>query len=60
MLGRCRVTIIFALVAVVLLLITMLLVFFCQILTNENKLIEMANDIKRIEEKVDKMYDRMF
>ena len=53
-------TIIFALVAVVLLLITMLLVFFCQILSNENKLIEMANDIKRIEEKVDKMYDRMF
>ena len=60
MLGRCRVTIIFALVAVVLLLITMLLVFFCQILANENKLIEMANDIKMIEEKVDKMYDRMF
>ena len=60
MLGRCRVTIIFALVAVVLLLITMLLVFFCQILANENKLIEMANDIKRIEENVDKMYDRMF
>ena len=60
MLGRCRVTIIFALVAVVLLLITMLLVFFCQISSNENKLIEMANDIKRIEEKVDKMYDRMF
>lgn len=60
MFGRCRVTIIFALVAVVLLLITMLLVFFCQILANENKLIEMANDIKRIEEKVDKMYDRMF
>ena len=60
MLGRCRVTIIFALVAVVLLLITMLLVFFCQILANEKKLIEMANDIKRIEEKVDKMYDRMF
>ena len=60
MLGRCRVTIIFALVAVVLLLITMLLVFFCQILANENKLIEMANDIKSIEEKVDKMYDRMF
>ena len=60
MLGRCRVTIIFALVAVVLLLITMLLVFFFQILANENKLIEMANDIKRIEEKVDKMYDRMF
>ena len=60
MLGRCRVTIIFALVAVVLLLITMLLVFFCQILANENKLIEMANDIKRIEEKVDKMYYRMF
>ena len=59
MLGRCRVTIIFALVAVVLLLITMLLVFFCQILANENKLIEMANDIKRIEENVDKMYDRM-
>ena len=60
MLGRCRVTIIFALVAVVLLLITMLLVFFCQILANENKLIEMANYIKRIEEKVDKMYDKMF
>lgn len=60
MLGRCRVTIIFALVAVVLLLITMLLVFFCQISSNENKLIEMANYIKRIEEKVDKMYDRMF
>ena len=60
MLWRCRVTIIFALVAVVLLLITMLLVFFCQILANENKLIEMANDIKMIEEKVDKMYDRMF
>ena len=60
MLGRCRVTIIFALVAVTLLVITMLLVFFCQILTNENKLIEMANDIKRIGEKVDKMYDRMF
>ena len=53
-------TIIFALVAVVLLLITMLLVFFCQISSNENKLIEMANYIKRIEEKVDKMYDRMF
>ena len=53
-------TIIFELVAVVLLLITMLLVFFCQILANENNLIEMANDIKRIEEKVDKMYDRMF
>lgn len=60
MLGRCRVTIIFALVAVTLLVITMLLVFFCQILSNENKLIEMANDIKRIGEKVDKMYDRMF
>lgn len=60
MLGRCRVTIIFALVAVVLLLITMLLVFFCQISSNENKLIEMANYIKRIEEKVDKMYDKMF
>lgn len=60
MLGRCRVTIIFALVAVTLLVITMLLVFFCQILANENKLIEMANDIKRIGEKVDKMYDRMF
>lgn len=53
-------TIIFALVAVTLLVITMLLVFFCQILANENKLIEMANDIKRIGEKVDKMYDRMF
>lgn len=60
MLGRYRVTIIFALVAVTLLVITMLLVFFCQILANENKLIEMANDIKRIGEKVDKMYDRMF
>lgn len=60
MFGRCRVTIIFALVAVTLLVITMLLVFFCQILSNENKLIEMANDIKRIGEKVDKMYDRMF
>ena len=60
MLGRCRVTIIFELVAVVLLLITMLLVFFCQISSNENKLIEMANYIKRIEEKVDKMYDKMF
>ena len=53
-------TIIFALVAVVLLLITMLLVFFFQILANENKLIEMANDIKRIGENVDKIYDRMF
>ena len=60
MFGRCRVTIIFALVAVTLLVITMLFVFFCQILANENKLIEMANDIKRIGEKVDKMYDRMF
>ena len=60
MLGRCRVTIIFELVAVVLLLITMLLVFFCQISSNEKKLIEMANYIKRIEEKVDKMYDKMF
>ena len=60
MLGRCRVTIIFALVAVTLLVITMLLVFFCQILADENKLIEMANDIKRIGEKVDKIYDRMF
>ena len=53
-------TIIFALVAVTLLVITMFLLFFCQILANEDKLIEMANDIKRIGEKVDKMYDRMF
>lgn len=53
-------TILFALVVVALLLVTMLLVFFCQIVSNEDKLIEMSNDIKRIGEKVDKIYDRMF
>lgn len=40
--------------------VVMLIVFFCQIGSNEEKIIAISRDIKKLNEKVDKIIGRLY
>ena len=46
--------------ALLALIVIMLVVFFCQIRSNEEKIIAISKDIKKLNEKMDKIIGRLY
>ena len=46
--------------ALLALIVIMLVVFFCQIRSNEEKIIAISRDIKKLNEKMDKIIGRLY